>query len=145
LTPDDEAELMQRQCLKRKLMPDDVARIVLFFVADDNGACCSPASIFPQASTALLYWRSHAVPLHAAGYDFDDCDLTSVGQAIKKPIKVRSKVALRFAGAKVSNAPIVVSAVMSYGKLRSVRHATVRNEYNVGSNRGGATTDTDIR
>jgi hypothetical protein len=87
----------------------------------------------------------HAVPLHAAGYDFDDCDLTSVGQAIKKPIKVRSKVALRFAGAKVSNAPIVVSAAMSYGKLRSVRHATVRNEYNVGSNRGGATTDTDIR
>jgi len=39
LTPDGEAELMQRQCLKRKLMPDDVARVVLFFAADDSGAC----------------------------------------------------------------------------------------------------------
>jgi NAD(P)-dependent dehydrogenase (short-subunit alcohol dehydrogenase family) len=39
LTPESEAELMQRQCLKRKLTPDDVARVVLFFAADDSGAC----------------------------------------------------------------------------------------------------------
>jgi NAD(P)-dependent dehydrogenase (short-subunit alcohol dehydrogenase family) len=39
LTPESEAELMQRQCLKRKLMPDDIARVVLFFAADDSGAC----------------------------------------------------------------------------------------------------------
>ncbi len=39
LTPDGEAEIMQRQCLKRKLMPDDIARVVLFFAADDSGAC----------------------------------------------------------------------------------------------------------
>ena len=39
LTPETEAELMQRQCLKRKLMPDDIARVVLFFAADDSGAC----------------------------------------------------------------------------------------------------------
>src|SRR5579883_3217480 len=39
LTPEGEAELMQRQCLKRKLMPDDIARVVLFFAADDSGAC----------------------------------------------------------------------------------------------------------
>lgn len=39
LTPESEAELMQRQCLKRKLYPDDVARVVLFMAADDSGAC----------------------------------------------------------------------------------------------------------
>jgi NAD(P)-dependent dehydrogenase (short-subunit alcohol dehydrogenase family) len=39
LTPESEAELMHRQCLKRKLMPDDIARVVLFFAADDSGAC----------------------------------------------------------------------------------------------------------
>jgi NAD(P)-dependent dehydrogenase (short-subunit alcohol dehydrogenase family) len=39
LTPESEAELMQRQCVKRKLVPDDVARVVLFFAADDSGAC----------------------------------------------------------------------------------------------------------
>jgi D-xylose 1-dehydrogenase len=39
LTPAGEAELMLRQCLKRKLVPDDIARVVLFFAADDSGAC----------------------------------------------------------------------------------------------------------
>ena len=38
LTPEGEAELMHRQCLKRKLYPDDMARIVLFLAADDSGA-----------------------------------------------------------------------------------------------------------
>ncbi|CCE04824.1 3-oxoacyl-(Acyl carrier protein) reductase [Bradyrhizobium sp. STM 3843] len=39
LTPEGEAEIMQRQCIKRKLVPDDIARVVLFFAADDSGAC----------------------------------------------------------------------------------------------------------
>ncbi|MGJ4943611.1 SDR family NAD(P)-dependent oxidoreductase [Bradyrhizobium sp. HKCCYLS1011] len=39
LTPEGEAEIMQRQCLKRKLVPDDIARVVVFFAADDSGAC----------------------------------------------------------------------------------------------------------
>ncbi len=39
LTPEGEQELMQRQCIKRKLVPADVARVVLFFAADDSGAC----------------------------------------------------------------------------------------------------------
>ena len=39
LTPEGEAEIMRRQCLKRKLVPDDIARVVLFFAADDSGAC----------------------------------------------------------------------------------------------------------
>jgi D-xylose 1-dehydrogenase len=38
LTPEGEAELMSRQCLKRKLYPDDMARIVLFLAADDSSA-----------------------------------------------------------------------------------------------------------
>jgi D-xylose 1-dehydrogenase len=38
LIPEGEAELMQRQCLKRKLYPDDMARIVLFLAADDSSA-----------------------------------------------------------------------------------------------------------
>ncbi len=39
LTPEGEEELMKRQCLKRKLVPADIARVVLFFAADDSGAC----------------------------------------------------------------------------------------------------------
>jgi NAD(P)-dependent dehydrogenase (short-subunit alcohol dehydrogenase family) len=39
LTAEGEAELMLRQCLKRKLMPDEIARAVLFFAADDSSAC----------------------------------------------------------------------------------------------------------
>ena len=39
LTPEGEAELMQRQCLKRKLEPDEIAKIVLFFSSDDSGIC----------------------------------------------------------------------------------------------------------
>ena len=39
LTPEGEQELMKRQCLKRKLVPADIARTVLFFAAEDSGAC----------------------------------------------------------------------------------------------------------
>jgi NAD(P)-dependent dehydrogenase (short-subunit alcohol dehydrogenase family) len=39
LTPEGEAELLRRQCLKRKLVPEDVARVVLFLSADDSGGC----------------------------------------------------------------------------------------------------------
>lgn len=39
LTPDSEKELMQRQCLKRRLVPDDIARATLFFASDEAGAC----------------------------------------------------------------------------------------------------------
>ncbi len=45
LTPEGEAELMERQCVKRKLMPEDIARIVLFFAADDSGACTNQSYI----------------------------------------------------------------------------------------------------
>lgn len=39
LTPEGEAELMRNQCLKRKLVPDDVARVVVFFGSDEAAAC----------------------------------------------------------------------------------------------------------
>ena len=39
LTPEGEAELMTRQCLKRKLEPDEVARFALFLASDEASAC----------------------------------------------------------------------------------------------------------
>lgn len=39
LTPESDAELMRRQCLKRHLVPDDIARATLFFASDESGAC----------------------------------------------------------------------------------------------------------
>jgi D-xylose 1-dehydrogenase len=37
-TPEYEAEVMGRQALKRKVLPEDVARLVLFLASDDSGA-----------------------------------------------------------------------------------------------------------
>ena len=39
MTPEGEKELMQRQCLKRRLMPDEIARAALFFASDEASAC----------------------------------------------------------------------------------------------------------
>jgi NAD(P)-dependent dehydrogenase (short-subunit alcohol dehydrogenase family) len=39
LTPEGEADLMKRQCLKRKLLPDELARVALFLASDEAGAC----------------------------------------------------------------------------------------------------------
>ncbi len=41
LTPEGEAELMQRQCLKRKLVPDEIAKFVVFLASDEASACTS--------------------------------------------------------------------------------------------------------
>jgi D-xylose 1-dehydrogenase len=38
LTPEGEAQLMKDQALKRKLYPDDMARLVLFLASDEAGA-----------------------------------------------------------------------------------------------------------
>lgn len=45
LTPEGEQELMRRQCLKRKLLPEDIARVVLFLAADDSGACTNQSYV----------------------------------------------------------------------------------------------------
>lgn len=39
LTPEGEEAIMRNQCLKRKLVPADVARVVLFFASDEASAC----------------------------------------------------------------------------------------------------------
>jgi D-xylose 1-dehydrogenase len=44
-TPEYDEEVLNRQCLKRKLMPDDVARLVLFLAADDSSGITSQAHI----------------------------------------------------------------------------------------------------
>ena len=41
LTPEGEQELMRRQCLKRKLVPDEVAKFVVFLASDEASACTS--------------------------------------------------------------------------------------------------------
>ena len=39
MTPAGEIELMQRQCLKRRLMPDEVARFTVFLASEEASAC----------------------------------------------------------------------------------------------------------
>ncbi|UFZ05540.1 SDR family oxidoreductase [Bradyrhizobium ontarionense] len=39
MTPQGEVELMQRQCLKRKLIPDEVAKFTVFLASDEASAC----------------------------------------------------------------------------------------------------------
>ncbi|GAB4167067.1 MAG: SDR family oxidoreductase [Thalassobaculales bacterium] len=39
LTPAGEAELLARQCLKRKLVPDDIARMVVFLASAEAAGC----------------------------------------------------------------------------------------------------------
>ena len=41
LTPDAEEQLIRAQCLKTKLVPEDVARMVLWLAADDSRMCTS--------------------------------------------------------------------------------------------------------
>ena len=45
LTPEGEQELMRRQCLKRKLVPEDIARVVCFLASDESGACTSQSYV----------------------------------------------------------------------------------------------------
>jgi NAD(P)-dependent dehydrogenase (short-subunit alcohol dehydrogenase family) len=39
MTPEGEAEMMARQCLKRKLQPCDVAKFVVFLASEEASAC----------------------------------------------------------------------------------------------------------
>jgi NAD(P)-dependent dehydrogenase (short-subunit alcohol dehydrogenase family) len=39
LDAEGEAEMMRRQCLKRRLLPEEIASIVAFLAADDSGIC----------------------------------------------------------------------------------------------------------
>ena len=39
LTPESEADMLKKQCLKHKLMPSDIAKAVLFFGSDASSGC----------------------------------------------------------------------------------------------------------
>ncbi|MGE0004864.1 MAG: SDR family NAD(P)-dependent oxidoreductase [Parvibaculaceae bacterium] len=39
VTPEGEKEIMKNQCLKRKLVPADIARMALFLASDESSAC----------------------------------------------------------------------------------------------------------
>ncbi len=39
LTPEAEAQLMERQCLKRRLQPVEIARFIVFMASEDASAC----------------------------------------------------------------------------------------------------------
>lgn len=39
VTPETEKEIFERQCLKRKLYPDDIAKFAVFLASEEAGAC----------------------------------------------------------------------------------------------------------
>ena len=39
LTPETQEELMKRQCLKRKIMPDEIAKFTVFLASEEASAC----------------------------------------------------------------------------------------------------------
>lgn len=41
VTPEGEQRMLEAQCLKRWLVPDDVARVVVFLISDEAAACTS--------------------------------------------------------------------------------------------------------
>ena len=41
ITPEGEQRMLDAQCLKRWLMPDEIARFVLFLASDASSACTS--------------------------------------------------------------------------------------------------------
>ena len=45
LTPESEKELMDRQCIKRKLFPKDIASFVLFMASDEASACSNQSFV----------------------------------------------------------------------------------------------------
>ncbi len=51
LTPEAEQELLARQCLKSKLYPPDVARLVLWLAADDSRMCTGQCWVVDAGSS----------------------------------------------------------------------------------------------
>ena len=45
LTPESEKDLMKNQCLKRKLMPSDIAKAVLFFSSEQSSGCTNQSYV----------------------------------------------------------------------------------------------------
>jgi NAD(P)-dependent dehydrogenase (short-subunit alcohol dehydrogenase family) len=51
LTPEKEADLLRQQCLKEKLGPDDLARMVLWLAADDSRLCSAQSWVVDGGQT----------------------------------------------------------------------------------------------
>lgn len=45
VTPEVEKTIYERQCLKRKIQPADIARVILFFASDESGVCTNQAYV----------------------------------------------------------------------------------------------------
>ena len=45
LTPESEKDLMKNQCLKRKLIPSDIAKAVLFFSSEQSSGCTNQSYV----------------------------------------------------------------------------------------------------
>ncbi len=45
LTPEVEKEQLERQCIKRMLMPEDIAKAVLFFASDQSSGCTAQSYV----------------------------------------------------------------------------------------------------
>ena len=44
-TPEVEKEQLERQCIKRMLMPEDIAKAVLFFASDQSSGCTAQSYV----------------------------------------------------------------------------------------------------
>ncbi|WP_336799789.1 SDR family NAD(P)-dependent oxidoreductase [Kaistia sp. MMO-174] len=45
VTPEVEQAIFTRQCLKRKIYPADIARVIMFFASDESGACTNQSYV----------------------------------------------------------------------------------------------------
>ncbi len=45
LTPESEAEMMKKQCIKKRLMPSDISKAVLFFSSDQSSGCTNQSYV----------------------------------------------------------------------------------------------------
>ena len=45
LTPESEAEMMKKQCIKKRLMPSDIAKAVLFFSSNQSSGCTNQSYV----------------------------------------------------------------------------------------------------
>ena len=45
LTPEGDRMIDERQCLKRRVMPVDLARMILFLASDDSAVCTSQSFV----------------------------------------------------------------------------------------------------
>ena len=45
LTPESEADMMKKQCIKRRLMPSDISKAVLFFSSNQSSGCTNQSYV----------------------------------------------------------------------------------------------------